>query len=42
MTATSKKTRALVAALATAGLLAGCNAGAGTTTPSPDASGKST
>ncbi|MGO0577379.1 ABC transporter substrate-binding protein [Ornithinimicrobium panacihumi] len=38
MTATSKKTRALVAALATAGLLAGCNAGAGTTTPSPDAS----
>ena len=41
MSAPSKKTRALVAALATAGLLAGCNAGAGTTdpTPSPDAGG---
>ena len=37
--AASSKTRALIAALATAGLLAGCNAGAGTTTPTTPAPG---
>lgn len=33
------RTRALVAALATTALLAGCNAGSGTTTSTPGASG---